>query len=267
MDEVKGKFITRICGSEDLYYNRSPLASINFVTAHDGFSLCDLVSYNEKHNLENGEKNHDGMNRNCSWNCGIEGRTDDPSILELRQRQMRNFFVVLLVSQGVPMLLMGDEYGHTKKGNNNAWCHDDERNWFLWDQLKDNAPFFRFCKLMIQFRKNNPLLRRTAFLKKLDAEWHGIQPLDPHWGDQNGFIAFTLLDPILKNDIYIAFNAKNDEKKVVLPNPPEGKAWHIIVDTSTPSPNDIFDESKAPLANLEKNCVPFSSLVLKAINI
>lgn len=141
-----GIFATRLCGSEDLYGLRSPYHSINFVTAHDGFSLHDLVSYNTKHNLANGESNRDGSNDGESWNHGIEGPTSDPNILHLRERQLRNFFFTLLTSQGVPMLLMGDEYGHTKQGNNNTWSHDNRLNWFQWDTLDQHPSLFAFCQ-------------------------------------------------------------------------------------------------------------------------
>ena len=139
---LKGEFATRLCGSQDLYNeSRSPSTSINFVTCHDGFSLKDLVSYNQKHNLDNGEDNRDGTNENDSWNCGVEGPTNDMQIMALRERQMRNFHLALIISQGVPMFHMGDEYGHTKMGNNNTWCQDNDLNWFLWDELKKNQAF------------------------------------------------------------------------------------------------------------------------------
>src|SRR5262249_23103142 len=142
-DGVAGAFATRLSGSEDLYGKvRSPINSINFITSHDGFTLADLVSYNKKHNLANGEENRDGDNNNLSWNCGEEGATDDPEILALRERQRKNFHIALMVSQGIPMILMGDEYGHTKQGNNNTWSHDSRLNWFQWDTLKKAQPFF-----------------------------------------------------------------------------------------------------------------------------
>ena len=220
---IKGEFITRLCGSEDLYYNRTPLASINFITVHDGFTLRDLVSYNEKHNESNGEDNRDGLTDNDSWNCGIEGPTDDDKILALRNRQMRNYHFTLMISQGVPLLLMGDEYGHTKNGNNNTWCHDNELNWFLWDKLKENGDFYRFYKEMILFRKENPLLKREQFLSPKDAQWHGIEPFKPDWSAHTQFIAFTLLDSDKGNDLYIAFNAQEKGVSVHFPNPKKGK--------------------------------------------
>ena len=176
---IKGMYVTRLCGSEDLYYNQSPLASVNFVTAHDGFSLYDLVSYNQKHNVANGENNRDGTSDNDSWNCGEEGPSTSPQVNTLRQQQMRNFYLALMISAGMPMVVMGDEYCHTKRGNNNTWCQDNDLNWFLWDQVAASKDFFRFCQLMIQFRKAHPLLKRDEFLKPNEAQWHGAEPLIP----------------------------------------------------------------------------------------
>lgn len=264
---IKGEFITRLCGSEDLYHNRSPLSSINFVTVHDGFTLRDLVSYNQKHNIENGEGNRDGTNENDSWNCGEEGPTDDPDVIALRKRQVRNYHLTLMISQGIPMLFMGDEYAHTKHGNNNTWCHDNELNWFLWDQLERNRDFYRFYKLMVKFRKDNKLLRRETFLSPKDAQWHGVEPFKPDWSANTQFIAFTLIDPdaTTGNDIYIAFNAQEKEVQVHVPDPRKGKKWHLIADTSALSPLDIFPESKAPeCKKLVRGMLGYSALILKA---
>src|SRR5690606_18241202 len=135
-DKEVGRFATALCGSEPLYYAYSPLCSINFITAHDGFSLRDLVTYQQKHNESNGEMNRDGSDQNDNWNCGTEGPTQDLNILELRERQMRNHLLALFLSLGIPMLLMGDEYGHTRLGNNNPYVQDNEINWFLWNELE-----------------------------------------------------------------------------------------------------------------------------------
>jgi glycogen operon protein len=139
------------------------LHSVNMITCHDGFTLCDLVSYNEKHNQANGEGNRDGHNDNASWNCGVEGDTDDPEILAIRKRQARNLMATLLLSQGVPMILAGDEFLRTQKGNNNAWCQDNEVSWLDWRLAEDNADFLRFTKEMIGLRKRHPALRRRRF--------------------------------------------------------------------------------------------------------
>ena len=160
-----GCVATRLSGSSDLYEDtgRRPHASINFVTAHDGFTLRDLVSYKEKHNEANGEENHDGADENFSWNCGIEGPTDDASIIELRQRQMRNLFALLFLSQGVPMIYGGDEIGHTKKGNNNSYCQDNELSWHNWSPDEAGKDFLEFASRMVAFRRANPVLRRRRF--------------------------------------------------------------------------------------------------------
>ncbi len=227
-----GFFATAICGSQDLYgHGKKPINSINFITAHDGFTLKDLVSYQQKHNLENGEHNRDGNNSNDSWNCGHEGPTTDPHILELRQRQMRNFVVALLVSIGVPMLLMGDEYGHTRNGNNNPYCFDNEKNWFLWEELEKEQELFSFFQNMIAFRKKNPHFKRTEFLTKEDVDWHGHEPLKPNWDPKNHLVAYTLKDAT--SQIYIAFNAHYEKALITLP---PNHSWQRILDTSlTPS--------------------------------
>jgi glycogen operon protein len=155
----------RICGSADLYQwsGRLPRHSLNFITAHDGFTLNDLVSYNEKHNDANGEQGRDGENSNNSWNCGAEGETTDPDVLALRQRQTKNMMTTLMLSQGVPILLAGDEFLRTQKGNNNAWCQDNEISWVDWKLADKNKDFLRFVRELIQLRKRHPALRRRRF--------------------------------------------------------------------------------------------------------
>ncbi len=182
---------TRLLGSPDLYETsaREPYHSINFVTCHDGFTLNDLVSYNEKHNLANGENNTDGNNANLSWNCGVEGPTTDSAINALRARQRKNFAAILLFSHGVPMLLSGDEMGRTQQGNNNAYCQDNDISWINWDLAKQNAGLVRFFQLMIAFRKRCPMLRRDTFA--LDGStgfhvtWHGTKRMSADWGPES----------------------------------------------------------------------------------
>ncbi len=211
-DGIVGTLATRISGSEDLYgKGHFSNKSINFITCHDGFTLADLVSYNGKHNENNGEGNRDGDNNNLSWNCGAEGATDDPAILGLRERQRKNFHVALMVSQGVPMILMGDEYGHTKGGNNNTWGHDSRLNWFQWDTLEKNAPFFRFYQQMIAFRKAHPVLMRGSFLSQKEITWHGTEPEKADWSGKNRFLACSLHDAPNHYTLYIAFNAFSQE--------------------------------------------------------
>ena len=165
--------------------------------------LCATSSvYQSKHNLENGENNRDGNNQNDSWNCGEEGPTSDSKIQLLRERQMRNFHTALMVALGTPMLLMGDEYGHTRNGNNNAYCQDNELNWFLWDQLDKNKSFARFHRLMIQFRIKNPLLKRKEFLREEEVSWHGHAPHQPDWREECRFVAYTLNDAVHSESLY-----------------------------------------------------------------
>jgi isoamylase len=162
-----GELASRICGSADLYEwsGRLPRHSINYVTCHDGFTLNDLVSYNRKHNEANGENNRDGWDENHSWNCGVEGDTDDPQVLSLRRRQAKNLMATLLLSQGVPMLLAGDEFLRTQRGNNNAWCQDNEMGWVNWELADKNADFLRFVRELIWLRKRHPALRRKRFFR------------------------------------------------------------------------------------------------------
>ena len=255
---AKNLFATRLCGSQDMYgKGHSPCTSVNFVTCHDGFSLADLVAYNQKHNAANGEHNRDGTNDNRSWNCGVEGVTTNDEILALRQRQMRNFHVALMVSQGIPMVLMGDEYAHTKQGNNNAWCQDNELNWFLWDKLEQETAFHRFYRLMIQFRNVHPQLHTGHFLTDKDIVWHGLKPNIPEWDADNKFIAFEL------KGLYIAFNANKEKATVTLPPASQGHAWHWVVATYNAPPDDFFEGPNTPPAPAEITMLPFSAIILK----
>lgn len=263
---LRGEFAGRLTGSEDLYGHdrRLPRNSINFIVAHDGFCLRDLVSYNEKHNESNGEENRDGMNENDSWNCGIEGETDDPEVLKLREKQLRNFHVALMVSQGIPMIMMGDEYGHTKKGNNNTWCHDDFLNWFLWHELEKKTGFHRFYKGLIQFRRHNPILKHRKFLKEGDVQWHGLKPSEPIWEKESSFIAFTLIDKSYGQDLYIAFNAQAEAVEITLPPPRTGKTWRLIAYTALPSPQDFNEDNSVQIVEPTYKMEAYSSLILKA---
>lgn len=264
-DDLSGEFAWVMCGSQHIYsHDRRPYHSINFVTAHDGYTLRDLVSYQEKHNGENGEENRDGANDNESWNCGAEGITTDPNIEKLRNRQMRNLHMALMLALGTPMLLMGDEYGHTRKGNNNTWCQDNELNWFLWDELEKNKEFERFYRLLIHFRHNHPILKRSDFLNDNEVAWHGLLPLKPNWGKENRFIAYTLKNPRLKEPLYIAFNSFFTPVRIQLPNPPQGKKWYRIVDTALPSPQDFMEDPKTAPVVQNYEMQDHSALLLKA---
>lgn len=221
-DGKKGEFATRMAGSEDLYGSKgNPACSLNFITAHDGFTLRDLVSYNVKHNLDNGEANRDGTNQNYSWNCGVEGVSEDPTIEALRLRQMKNFLLALFLAKGVPMLAMGDEYGHTKLGNNNSWCQDNPLSWFQWNQ---ESPLFEYVKKLIALRKKTAILTDNSFLSNDDIDWHGTTPFHPQWDVDDKFLAFTL-----KGKIYAAFNASAEVKTITLP-PGE---WRLFLSSST----------------------------------
>lgn len=249
----KKEFATRISGSEDLYSKEHPQKSINFITCHDGFSLNDLVSYNTKHNLANGEENRDGANNNLSWNCGAEGPSDDPEINALRTRQMKNFHLALMISQGIPMIYMGDEYAHSKQGNNNTWCQDNKLNWFQWQELEKQKELFNFYRKLIHFRKERPLLKQTSFLSNTEIEWHGKTPYAPDWESDEAFIAFTLKDPDGR-DLYAAFNAKNEASIVEFPH---NVSWTWIVNSG----EFMTEEGLAPSTYMMP---PYSSLLLQA---
>lgn len=260
----KTAFATCLAGSQDLYgWRGSPLCSVNFVTAHDGFSLADLVSYNDKHNEENGEQNKDGFDHNDSWNCGVEGPSHNKKIISLRDRQMRNFLLALSLSQGIPMFSMGDEYAHTRKGNNNTWCQDNELNWFLWDHLDKQHDFHRFFKGLIEFRKNEPLLRHENFLTEQDVTWHGVQLMNAEWDKDNGFVAFTLNNQDGIPKLYAAFNASTSGLTVAIPLAPKDQAWHWVVNTNNSPPDDFYDANQRKLVDGHSlKMGPFSAVLL-----
>jgi glycogen operon protein len=231
----------RLIGSPDIYPNRSPLVSVNFITAHDGFTLADLVSYNHKHNEANGENNRDGLNDNYSWNHGVEGETDDSQINALRRRQLKNAFAMLLMSQGVPLLLMGDEIARTQQGNNNAYCQDNDISWLNWSLLKTNDDLFNFVRQCIAFRKAHPALRnkRHLHVERVDKNdkakhptevtWHGVRAGQSDWGDKSRRLAFTLR----RGDdyLYVVLNMDGYDCTYELPALPPGKHWHVFANT------------------------------------
>ncbi|KAI4352719.1 hypothetical protein L6164_006941 [Bauhinia variegata] len=239
-DGFAGAFAECLCGSPNFYQRggRKPWNSINFVCAHDGFTLADLVTYNKKHNLPNGEDNNDGENHNNSWNCGEEGEFASISVKRLRKRQMRNFFLSLMVAQGVPMIHMGDEYGHTKGGNNNTYCHDNYLNYFQWDKKEESSSdFFRFCCLGTKFRQKCESLGLDDFPTSERLQWHGHFPGMPDWSKTSRFVAFTMIDSV-KGEIYVAFNTSHLAVIISLPERP-GYRWEPLVDTSKPAPYDF----------------------------
>jgi glycogen operon protein len=260
--DAVSEFATRLCGSSDLYEHngRKPYASINFVTSHDGFCLNDLVSYNHKHNEANQEGNNDGDNHNLSWNCGIEGPTDDPRILALRQRHMRNFMATLLLSQGVPMIRSGDEICHTQNGNNNAYCQDNELSWPNWDLDESQRQHLDFLCRMVRLRREQPVLIRRQFLQgrqirggaSSDLIWlrsDGCEMGDADWNASRAGVLGVRLNgkmidevderghTISGSTLLLLFNAEDREVEFTLPETPEGKYWRPIVDTALPKPH------------------------------
>lgn len=261
----KRSFAVRICGSDDLFpHGETPATSLNFVTAHDGFTLRDLVSYNYKDNSANAENDRDGNPNNISWNCGKQGETDDKAVLSMRLRQMKNFHLALMVSQGIPMLLMGDEYGHTRHGNNNTWCQDNSLNWFLWDELEKNGDFFRFFVKMIRFRLAHPILHLDRHLEEEDIDWHGTTPLNPDWDGDTQFLACSLKDPENSYHLYLAFNMHYQEIECLLP-PSDGAPWRVIANTANDAPFDFYDEENAPVTGETILLKPHASTILKRV--
>ena len=247
------ELILRIRGSDDLYRQRGPTASINFVTCHDGFTLYDLVSYNEKHNWDNGEENRDGTNDNASWNCGAEGSTDDPEIIALRMRQMKNMLTVLLTSRGIPMLLSGDEFANTQYGNNNAYCQDNEISWLDWNQLERYRDLYDYARRLIAFRKAHPVLRADGYdfshngTGYPELSFHGTQAwnLDEH-SPGLSFAYMYAEDHVrycTERDafIYVAVNAYWETQHYGLPILPEGFQWRLAFESHDVS-TDVNDE-------------------------
>jgi isoamylase len=271
-----GEVATRLSGSSDLYqpHGRLPINTINFVTCHDGFPLYDLVSYSEKHNEDNGEDNRDGTSENLSWNCGWEGETNDALILSLRRRQAKNFMAILLLSQGVPMLFAGDELLRSQRGNNNAYCQDNELGWFDWTLTEQNQEMFRFVKEMIAFRKRHACLRRKRFLKgeKMkgchfpDITWHGAKVNEPPWEDADAqLLAFTLSGVTeSEEEIHVVLNMSETSEQVDLPPIPTNSTWFRAVDTWQDSPADILEPpEQLPLKNCSYTVQPRSVVIFE----
>jgi len=254
---VIGELAYRITGSSDLYARsgRRPYASINFVTAHDGFTLRDLVSYNEKHNQANGEDNRDGTDNNRSWNCGVEGETDDPEINKLRARQKRNFLATLLLSQGVPMLLAGDAIGHTQRGNNNAYCQDNEISWINWNLRPEDKDLLEFTRKLIALRKSHPAFHRRNFFQGRAIKGEGVDDIlwlrpdgqemtDTEWHQQSPHCLGMFLDgeglgevddrgkAVRDKDFLVLLNANHEPVSFRLPTLKPEASWVSLVDTS-----------------------------------
>lgn len=294
-----GTFAGAVCGCPDVYGKqeagendwwgnhgghqwrgtRGPTASVNFVTAHDGFTLADLVSYNEKHNEANGEQNNDGEQHNNSWNCGEEGKSKNQKVISLRHKQLRNFATALLVSQGVPMLVMGDEYGHSKGGNNNTYCHDGEINYFQWDVCEKQKGLVRFFQKLIHLRKSNPSLRQSVYMDGEKIKWHGLKASEPDWSDSSRLVAFSIVGEKKSDDLYVAFNSGHAPVTVELPEIDSGY-WDITADTSKPAPFDFLEMDETlnekEVALAKEQCqgyldegfypmAPYSSIILKRV--
>ena len=265
----------RILGSPDIYGHEERTAeqSINFVTCHDGFTLNDLVSYVHKHNEANGENNRDGANDNLSWNCGVEGPTEDQAIEALRNRQIKNYFAIQLMAVGTPMLLMGDEARRTQKGNNNAYCHDSELTWFDWRLLERHGDIHRFVKTLNGFRQRRDVvaegrtLSLNALLRRARVEWHGVRLGQPDWSDHSHSLAFTLRSLRARFSLHAMFNAYWEPLAFELPSPPAGgqQAWRRCVDTALESPHDIQLWRNAFIVEQSKYTVEPRSVVLLAL--
>ncbi|MGO9604322.1 MAG: glycogen debranching protein GlgX [Candidatus Binataceae bacterium] len=248
----------RLIGSPDIYGHeeREPEQSINFVTCHDGFTLNDLVSYNEKHNAENGEDNRDGMNDNLSWNCGAEGAVEDAAIEALRCRQIKDFMALTLIAEGTPMLLMGDEFRRTQRGNNNAYCQDNEISWLDWDLCRRNADLHRFVKMLIAFRRSRDVvaegdaqLTLNQLLRQAHLKWHGTALNAPDWSNESHSIAFTFISMRARFALHGMLNAYWEPLIFQLPavDGERNAHWRRWIDTSLPAPQDICDWASAPI--------------------
>ncbi len=263
-------FATRLAGSSDLYLRdgRKPFHSVNFLTSHDGFTLNDLVSYNGKHNDANGEENRDGSDHNVSYNYGIEGETDNPRVEAIRDRQLKNMLLSLLVSIGTPMILMGDEVRRTQAGNNNAYCQDNELSWLDWGFLSAHADVLRFTRLAIAFRRAHRAFQRHEFLSGRavsshqlpDVEWFDERGCSPDWTRLDRYVAYRLsgscgavMSDCEPNDFFIMFNSSQRDITATICPPAAGKKWFRVVDTSYDAPHDFLAAgNEEPLQNQEK---------------
>jgi len=246
-----GRFADRLLGSPEIYGHeeREPEQSINFVTCHDGFTLNDLVSYNEKHNEANGENNRDGASDNRSWNCGVEGPTDDPAVEKLRNRQAKNFLTITMLSLGVPMILMGDEMRRSQHGNNNAYCQDNETSWLDWTLITKHAELHRFVKLLVARRVLRDIeherqrMSLNQLIRQANKAWHGVKLNQPDWSDHSHSVALTGEIPREGVFFHLIINAYWEPLDFELPTPGEraGSPWRRWIDTSLDAPDDIVE--------------------------
>lgn len=265
---MTGAMARRLAGSHDLFegHGRTPLHSVNFITAHDGFTLRDLVSYSEKRNEENGEENRDGSNHSLSWNCGVEGETDDRAVLDLRLRMQKNFLTTLFLSIGLPMMTAGDEFGRTQRGNNNAYCQNNDTYWIDWRLADEFEPLQRFCRELIGFRKANPAFSRCEYFTgdaenngRADIEWFDSSGKHPNWhavggalgcwinGTENGGAAVAVL--------------MNPLKRARTFHLPLGD-WRVRINTSAASPDDIMPADKSPRPRSDTILVPSKTMIV-----
>jgi glycogen operon protein len=235
-----GRFASRICGSSDLYAGsgKGPECSINFVACHDGFTLNDLVSYARKHNEPNGEGNRDGADENFSANYGAEGESSDRAVEIVRERQIRNFILTLAISRGVPMLLAGDEFRRTQRGNNNAYCQDNASSWVDWSLSTRHHHLVSFVQFAFAFRRRHPILRREAFYTEREIQWFDSAGHTPAWNDPGQKrLACRIRDH--DSDLFVMFNADDAPASFVVPTLAGSGRWALAVDTTEPVPTTI----------------------------
>ena len=270
-----GEFATRLVGSPDLYAGRGATPSVNYITCHDGLTLADWTSYDRRHNEANGEGGRDGIPDEDSGNCGHEGPTDDPQILRLRARQARNALLLLLVSQGVPMLLAGDEFGRSQQGNNNTYSQDGPLGWVDWSgtDTDSGAATARFTRRCLALRAAHPVLRRTAHpdgvarpgLPYPSVSWHGEQPWQPDWSPDSTLLAAVLCEPAPgagPDCVYLAVNTGAQPRTVALPPAPEGMAWHLFADTGAEPGCEVFPVGGEPRLHAQSHTLLAHSAVL-----
>jgi isoamylase len=245
---MMGLFASRISGSADLYQRsgKGPENSLNFVTSHDGFTLNDLVSYKQKHNEENGEYQRDGTDANYSENCGVEGPSNSADVEALRNRLIKNFLLTLFVSRGVPMLLGGDEFRRTQRGNNNAYCQDNAVSWVDWSLLEKHTEIHRFARGMIAFRRAHTVVRKPAFYTDADVQWFGPQGTTPAWADPERKSFACLILGHSEADLFLMFNADTAPSDFFIPAASGNKVWRLAVDTSRQPPADLYEPGKEP---------------------
>ncbi len=277
-----GEFANRLTGSPDVYKDtgRLPYASVNLITCHDGFTLHDVVSYDQKHNEDNGEDS--GSNHNHSWNCGVEGETDDPAVMRLRERQKRNFLATLLLSQGVPMLLGGDEMGRSQGGNSNPYCQDNEISWFDWDLTADNAALLGFARQLIQLRRQHPLFRQRDWIRQGSAQG-GIYWFDPdgseipegQWQEATSAMSLFLSgegvssskaqgESRFEDGFLLCFNARDKNTEFRIPAKLEDKQWRVIIDTTEPRffEDGLFYQGSEPVIVTERSLVVLQAVAV-----